>query len=147
MNDKPQEAKPEVSLIEAYLEQKRTANSSWSDTDKLYVSVCAALVASAAIFGGSVTPPPLSISLVGILLGILACNWWILIGRYREKIASALDGLQKQYGNTKTGEHYRQSRARFEQDRHDYRIVMVVSVLAALIIIYPIAYLVAGCFR
>lgn len=131
---------PQYSLVEAYRDKLRTANSSWSDTDKLYVSVCSALVALAAIFGGDPSDPPLSVTLIGVLLLLLAYNWWQLVDRYRKKIGAALEGLANELDGTKTGSHFREEQKRFDSDRSDYRIVAVVFLVSLLMIIYPVAF-------
>ncbi len=132
---------PEYSLVDAFRDNLRTANSSWSETDKLYVSVCSALIAAAAIFGDKGAEPPLTVTFIGVLLLILAVNWWRLTDRYRGKIGSALEGLAKKLGdNDETGRHFKQEHERFSADRSDYRIVGIVGVLAVLVIIYPIGH-------
>ena len=40
-------------LTRIYEEAMKAANASWTETDKLYVSVCSALIALAALFGGA----------------------------------------------------------------------------------------------
>jgi hypothetical protein len=88
----PDETFP-LSLTEVHRDVLKAANSSWTETDKLYVSVCSALVALAAVFGWGKPGSQISLTIVGVLLVLLACNWMLLITRYRAKILNSLKAL------------------------------------------------------
>jgi hypothetical protein len=112
----------------------KAANASWTETDKLYVSVCSALIALAALFGHFAS----TVSMVGALVFLLSINWAWLIRRYREKILSALDELAQEHGDSRISKYYQAEQRRFEHDRSDYLIVGVVALASVISILYPI---------
>jgi Flp pilus assembly protein TadB len=77
------------SLADAHKDALTAANNSWTETDKLYLSVCSAVIAAAALFGHT----PKAVAFVGILVLLLSINWMLLIKRYRRKIIAALGEL------------------------------------------------------
>ena len=101
------------------------ANSSWSETDKLYVSVCSALITLATIFGSGI-----SITIVCIFLLLLAVNWIRLIGRYRKKILYALTALSGEQGVVETRDYFDKERERFRSDWGDYVIAVIVVLMS-----------------
>lgn len=126
------------SLAKVHEDAMKAANASWTETDKLYVSICSALIALAALFGHSATKPGVSVSLVGALVFLLSINWAWLIRRYRRKILSALDGLAQENGDSRISNYYRAERAKFKSDMSDYLIVCVVVLASVILIFYPI---------
>lgn len=116
----------------------KAANTSWSETDKLYVSVCSALVALAALFGHSTSESRSSMAVVGVLALLLSINWMWLIRRYRRKILAALEGLAAEHKGSRMGVYFAQERQRFEKDRSDYLIALLVLLLSLAMIFYSI---------
>ena len=93
-------------LAEVHKETMKAANGSWIETDKLYVSVCSALIALAALFGSSGHIPGPSLSLVGALVFLLSINWAWHINSYRKEILDALDGLAQAHGDSRISQYY-----------------------------------------
>jgi len=131
--------KPHQSLGELLQGAIGAANASWTETDKLYVSVCSALVALATIFGRSPGGSSSSIALVGLLVLLLSINWMFLIKRYRRKILSALQGLAVEHNGSPTGTYFDKEYQRFKKDRYDYLIAIIVLLMSVLMISYSIA--------
>jgi hypothetical protein len=125
-------------LAKIHEEAMTAANASWTETDKLYVSVCSALIALATLFGHSASNPGLAVSLLGALVFLLSINWAWLIRRYRKKILSALKGLAQEHGDSRISQYYQAQRRRFKHDRSDYLIVGVVVFASVILILYPI---------
>ena len=126
-------------LAKVHEEAMKAANASWTETDKLYVSVCSALIALATLFGHSASNPGLAVSLVGALVFLLSINWALLIRRYHEKILCALEGLAQEHGDSRISQYYQAQQRRFEHDRwSDYLIVGVVVLASVISILYPI---------
>ena len=126
---------PQLSLTEIHRDAIKTANSSWSETDKLYVSVCTALIALAAIFGtGSTT----WMIIAAFLLLFLAVNWMILIHRYRGKIRNSLKALSAGQDSREIKQYFDNEYNRVSKDPSDYLIAIVV--LAAALALFWIVY-------
>jgi hypothetical protein len=106
---------PQLSFIEVHRDAIKAANGSWSETDKLYVSVCSALIALAAIFGWG-KGPPISLLIVGLLLVFLAVNWALLIKRYRCIILYSLRALSEGQIGDDIKEYFKHELARFKKD-------------------------------
>jgi len=121
---------PPLSLTEVHRDAVKDANSSWSETDKLYVSVCSALVALAAIYGWDKPWSKVSTIFVGVLLLWLALNWTLLINRYRKKIRRSLETLCRVQDDPEIREHFCAEQKRFRRDRLDYLIVLIVSFMS-----------------
>jgi len=126
----------QLSLTEVCQDAVKAANTSWTESDKLYVSVCSALVALAAIFGWGRSGSEITMMVIGLLLLLLAANWWRLINRYREKILDALDALSKsQDVRQEAREHFAKEHSRFEKDSWgDHFIAGVVGLMSLLMI-------------
>ena len=124
-------------LAKVHEDAMKAANASWTETDKLYVSVCSALVALTALFGHSAGGPGVSVSWVGVLVLLLSVNWAILIKRYRRKILFALDGLAQESGDSAIARYYQTERERFKRDWKDYLIVGIVALASAILICHP----------
>lgn len=144
MTDTDTKVNPQLSLAEVHHDALRAANASWSETDKLYVSVCSALVALAAIFGRSASGSSVSMAFVGVLVLLLSTNWMLLIKRYRRKILAALEGLAIEYKGSKVGDYFDGEQRRFAGDRNDYSIAVVVLLLSLMMIFYPIVCRLCG---
>ena len=125
----------QLSLTEVYQDAVKAANSSWTETDKLYVSVCSALVALATIFGWGRSGSEISMVAVGFFLLLLAGNWMRLIERYREKILDALKGLSKSQDDPEVREYFAKEHSRFENDSWGDRFIAAVVVLMSLLMI------------
>jgi hypothetical protein len=123
-------------LAKVHVEAMKAAIASWTETDKLYVSVCSALIALATLFVSKNSG--LSVSLVGALVFLLSINWACLIRRYREQILSALDGLAQEHGDSRISQYYQAQQLTFEDDKMDYLIVVVVVLASVILILYPI---------
>jgi hypothetical protein len=102
----------QLTLTEVHRDAMTAANSSWSETDKLYVSVCSALIALAALFHRS----EISMIILGVLLVLLAFNWIRLIARYRKKILDSLRALANVQDGAETRDYFYKERKRFERD-------------------------------
>lgn len=126
------------SLADAHKDALTAANNSWTETDKLYVSVCSALIALAALFGhsdsGQHSPRPMAF--VGILVLLLSVNWMLLIMRYRGKILAALEGLARKHSVSSVREYYDLERQRFSNDWKDYVIAIIVCALSLILIVF-----------
>jgi len=122
---------PPLSLTEVHRDAVKDANSSWSETDKLYVSVCSALVGLAAIYGWDKPWSKVSTTFVGVLLLWLALNWALLINRYRKKICRSLEALSRVQDDPEFREHFCAEQKRFRDDWWlDYLIVLIVSFMS-----------------
>jgi len=106
MTEKRTNNKAQLSLADVLRETMTAANRSWSETDKLYVSVCSALVALAAIFGRPTSGSNSSMALVGVLVLLLSINWMFLIKRYWHKILAALERLAIEHKDSDLGNYY-----------------------------------------
>jgi energy-coupling factor transporter transmembrane protein EcfT len=128
------------SLADAHKDALTAANNSWTETDKLYVSVCSALIALAALFGHSASGQhsPIPMAFVGILVLLLSVNWMLLIMRYRGKILTALEGLARKHSVSSVREYYDSERRRFSNDWNDYVVAIIVCALSLIIIVYGI---------
>src|SRR5437773_6260553 len=111
----------DADLAKVHEEAKKAAIASWTETDKVYVSVCSALIALATLFGESASKndsasknPGLSVSLVGALVFLLSINWAWLITRYGKKILSALKGLAQEHGDSRISQYYQEQQLTFE---------------------------------
>src|SRR5215472_8123748 len=124
-----------LTLTEVHRGAITAANSSWSETDKLYVSVCSALIAVAAIFGSGI-----SITIVGVLLLLLAANWIRLIGRYRKKILDSLSALSNVQDGPETRDYFDKEQKRFKGDWGDYVIAVVVLLMALFLIVAGVVH-------
>ena len=120
---------PQLTLTQVHRDAITAANNSWSETDKLYVSVCSALIALAAIFGSGI-----SITIVGVFLLLLAANWIPLIGRYRKKILDALTALSSVQDGAETRDYFDKERKRFRSDWGDYVIAVIVLLMSLFLI-------------
>jgi hypothetical protein len=120
----------QLSLTEVHRDAIKAANSSWSETDKLYVSVCSALVALATIFGWGRPGSEMSMIIVGILLLLLAGNWMRLIRRYREEILDSLKALSKAQDDPEMREYFDNGQNRVRNDWGDYFIAVVVLLMS-----------------
>jgi Ca2+/Na+ antiporter len=131
--------KPHQSLAEILQDAIRAANASWTETDKLYTSVCSALVALATIFdrspGGSIS----SMTLVGILVLLLSINWMFLIKRYRRIVLTALQGLETEYHASPAGAYFEKEHRNYHCDLRDYLIAIIVFLMSLIMIFYSIA--------
>jgi len=125
---------PQLSLTELHQDAIKAANSSWTETDKLYVSVCSALIALAAIFGWGKAESKLPLLIVGALLIFLAFNWTLLIRRYRRKILRSLRALYAGQDDPEIKAYFAYERDRFQKDPLDYLIVGLVFVAAVALI-------------
>jgi hypothetical protein len=138
MTDVHTDGNPDQSLAEVHSDAMTAANNSWTETDKLYVSVCSALIALAALFGRSAfgLSPPRSVALVGILALLLSVNWMLLIKRYRRKICTALEGLALKHDVASVRDYYEKERQRFRHDWNGYVIAIIVCALSSIMIAY-----------
>jgi hypothetical protein len=116
---------PQWSLIEVHRDAIRAANSSWSETDRLYVPVCSGLIALVATFGSTI---------VGVLLLLLAVNWVRLMRRYRKKILDSLTALSNAQDGSETKNYFYNEKRRFKSDWGDY-VIAVVFILMSLFLI------------
>lgn len=128
----------DLGLAKVHEDAMKAANASWTETDKLYVSVCSALIALAALFGKSDSKVGVSVSLVGALVFLLSINWAWLIRRYRQKILRALDGLSQENSDSRISKYYQTERANLKHDMSDYLIVGVVVLASVILILHPI---------
>ena len=128
-----------LSLTEVYRDAIKAASSSWSETDKLYVSVCAALISLTGIFGWDKSGSRIWMEIAGPLLIALAINWLILISHYRDQILCSLKELSK-------GRECSEIRKFFDNEHnrvHGYRkydyfipVVVLLTAVSLLIIVY-----------
>jgi hypothetical protein len=124
---------PQLTLTEVHRDAMTAANSSWSETDKLYVSVCSALVALAAIFSWGRSGSEISMLVVGLLLLLLAGNWWRLIRRYRRKILASLKALSTAQEEPARG-YFAGEQERVDKDWGDFYIAIVVILMSLFMI-------------
>jgi hypothetical protein len=130
---------PHQSLAEILQDSIRAANASWTETDKLYMSVCSALVALATIFGRSPGGSISSMTLVAILVLLLSINWMFLIKRYRRIILDALRGLEKEYNGSSVGDYFEKECRYYNDDRRDYLVTVIVFLMSLIMIFYSTA--------
>jgi hypothetical protein len=115
---------PQLNLTELHRDAIKAANSSWSETDKLYVSVCSALIALAGFFGWGKPESKLPLLIVGALLIFLAFNWIVLITRYRYQILRSLSAIYDAQANSKIKTYFADERKHFRRESlWDYFIV------------------------
>lgn len=140
MTEKRTNGNPQLSLSDVLRDTMTAAkNRSWSETDKLYVSVCSALVALAAIFGHPISGSDPSMALVGVLVLLLSINWMFLIKRYRQKILAALERLAIEHKDSDLKNYYDGEKQRFKDGKRDYYIAWIVLLLSLVVIFSPIA--------
>ena len=135
-------SRPNLAAI--HQDAMKAANASWSETDKLYVSVCSALVALASLFSNSTFGSRSSAVVVGLLVLLLSANWFWLIRRYRRKIGAALEGLASAHKGSEAEDYYCEEQQRFANDKSDYLIVLVVFLVSLVMIFYPTACILCG---
>lgn len=111
------------------------ANRSWTATDTLYASLCAAGIGAGSwLLKDSNTMGLLSLS---IMVLALSGSWIVLIRRYRRKLKSLLERVQKAAEpGSELEDYFRQARADFGKDGRDFLApvvpVFVVSVWAGI---------------
>jgi hypothetical protein len=133
--------KPELSLTDVHRDAITAANSSWSQTDTAYVTVCSALIALTAIFGWDDKKPKIQMAIVGVLLLLLALNWMWLIKTYRREILCSLKVLSEAKSDPGIGVHFNKKRQRFEslcEQCSQYFIAIVVLLASLIMIFFPI---------
>src|SRR5262249_46547208 len=110
---------PRLSLTEVHQEAIKAANNSWTETDKLYVSVCSPIIALVAIFGRDRDKPDSTtwMAIASLLLIALAINWWILTARYRCKIRISLKELSVGKECSDVKDHFVREYERFSDDK------------------------------
>ena len=118
----------DADLAKVHKEANEAAIASWTETDKLYVSVCSGLIALATLFGNFASNPGLSVSLVGGAASARSrngCNSSSISGGNRVKVerAPSSQGWSAKAANiTANGGQY--STIRFQ------RAVMIISKVA-----------------
>jgi hypothetical protein len=124
-----------LSLTEAHRDAIKAANSSWSETDKLYVSVCAALISLTAIFGWDKSGSRIWMGISSFILMCLAINWLILIYHYRDQIRYSLRALSK---GQECPEFFGDEYKRVNGYWNDYFIAVVVLLMAVSMLVMVI---------
>ena len=116
----------QLSLTEIHRDAIKAANSSWSETDKLYVCVCAALISLAGIFGWNKAESTPWMPIAAFLLLVLAVNWMILIHRYRTIIRGSLKALSGGQESPEVKDYFtKEHNKRVRRELSDYLIAVV----------------------
>jgi hypothetical protein len=139
VTDTTSKEKLQLTLTDVHQEAIKAANSSWGETDRLYVSVCSALLAVAGI-GSKESGPKIPIIIIGFLSLILAICWIVLICRYRKKILYSLKVLSEVQDGPRIMEYFGEERKRFKKDWKDYLIAMVILGMSLVMIFFS-----SGC--
>jgi hypothetical protein len=131
---------PGLSLTEVHRDAINAANSSWSETDKLYISVCVAFITLTGIFGWDKSGSKIWIAFATILLRVLAINWIILISHYRCQILCSLKALSEGNEISDIRTFFANEHKRVYGYRNDYLVsvvILLIGVVLLVIIILP----------
>jgi len=131
---------PDHALVEVLQDAIKAANASWTETDKLYISVCSALVAVATLFGRSSAGWQFSMTLLGGLVLLLSITWILLIRRYLRIVRTALKRLAAEYAGSSLGTYFNEEHERYEKDRRDYLVAIVVFLMGVIMIVYSLSF-------
>jgi hypothetical protein len=95
------------------------ATRSWTATDTLYASLCAAGIGAGSWL--SVETNPQGLLSLAILVVALSASWIMLIRRYRRKIKKLLADLKKvNIDNDDLHRYYESTSCEFAKERRDY---------------------------
>ena len=136
MSTPPTNREPDQALVEVLQDAIKAANASWTETDKLYMSVCSALVAVATLFGRSPSGWHSSITLLGGLALLLSITWMLLIRRYRRIVGTALERLAAEHAGSSLGTYFDEEHKYYEKDLRDYLVAVVVFLMAVIMTVY-----------
>lgn len=127
---------PDRDLVEVLRDAIKAANASWTETDKLYMSVCTALVAVATLFGRSSGGWQAPMTLLGVLVLLLSVTWMLLIRRYLRIVETALERLANEYDGSSLGTYFKEEHEHYKKDLRDYLVAAVVFLMALVMIFY-----------